>query len=261
MATSGKFVWHDLMSSDVHQSIRFYGELFNWKIERDEKGPYHVILHDGKDIGGMLPLSKDMGPQRSHWIGYIAVDDIDQTLAEIPKLGGQIYMPKTQIEEVGMFAVAADPTGAAFSPFQYGATQPKPESDAPPAPGNFCWDELSTSDTTAAEKFYRTLFNWTANAMDMGAMGTYTVFKRDVKRADGMLKDAGGMMTKSPEAPVSSWLTYVAVKSCNETADQAKRLGANLIVPPTDIPKVGRFSIFFDNAGAALGVLQAAGAS
>jgi predicted enzyme related to lactoylglutathione lyase len=258
MTVHGKFVWHDLMSSDVQKSIRFYGELFGWQIKKDDNSPYHLILLEGRDIGGMLPLEKKMGPMPPHWIGYIAVENIDQTLAEIPKLGGKVYMPKTSIEKVGLFAVAADPQGAVFSPFQYGATQPKPETDARPAPSSFCWDELATSDTHAAETFYRTLFKWGANEMDMGPMGTYTVFTRGVKGADGNDKNAGGMMPKSPQAPASQWLSYVGVTHCDQSVERAKKLGGSVLVPPTDIPNVGRFSVLHDNVGAAIGILQGA---
>jgi uncharacterized protein len=46
------------------------------------------------------------------------------------------------------------------------------------------------------------------------------------------------------------------VASADQSADKAKRLGATLVVPPTDIPNVGRFAILVDPLGGATGILQ-----
>jgi hypothetical protein len=62
------------------------------------------------------------------------------------------------------------------------------------------------------------------------------------------------MMPQQPHA----WLPYVQVASADATAEKAKRLGAAIIVPPSDIPNVGRFAIFADPLGAPLGILQPA---
>jgi len=48
------------------------------------------------------------------------------------------------------------------------------------------------------------------------------------------------------------------VTSCDGTVEKAKKLGAKMVVPPTDIPNVGRFSMMFDPQGAFLAVLQPA---
>jgi hypothetical protein len=63
------------------------------------------------------------------------------------------------------------------------------------------------------------------------------------------------MTPQMPEAP-HAWLPYVQVASADQTADKAKRLGATIVVPPTQIPNVGRFAIFVDAQGAATGILQ-----
>lgn len=42
---------------------------------------------------------------------YIGTDDIDASLAKITSLGGKTILPKTEIPQVGWWAVFADPTG------------------------------------------------------------------------------------------------------------------------------------------------------
>ena len=80
-------------------------------------------------------------------------------------------------------------------------------------------------------------------------MGTYYTLEAGGKPRAGVLAKP------MPQAP-HAWLPYVAVANADATVDKAKRLGATPIVPPTDIPTVGRFSILVDPNGAALGILQ-----
>jgi predicted enzyme related to lactoylglutathione lyase len=63
------------------------------------------------------------------------------------------------------------------------------------------------------------------------------------------------MAQPMPEAP-HLWLPYVQVASADQTADKARRLGATIAVPPTQIPNVGRFAILVDAQGAGTGILQ-----
>jgi predicted enzyme related to lactoylglutathione lyase len=63
------------------------------------------------------------------------------------------------------------------------------------------------------------------------------------------------MAQQMPQQP-HAWLPYVQVASADQAADKAKRLGATVVVPPTDIPNVGRFAILVDGQGAATGILQ-----
>nr|MBA2540470.1 VOC family protein [Deltaproteobacteria bacterium] len=62
------------------------------------------------------------------------------------------------------------------------------------------------------------------------------------------------MMPQQPHA----WLPYVAVANTDATAEKAKKLGATIVVPPTDIPNVGRFAVLVDPQGSALGILKGA---
>jgi predicted enzyme related to lactoylglutathione lyase len=68
---------------------------------------------------------------------------------------------------------------------------------------------------------------------------------------------AGIMAQQMPQQP-HAWLPYVRVASADQTADRASRLGATLVVPPSDIPGVGRIAILVDAQGAGTGILQPA---
>jgi uncharacterized protein len=112
-----RFVWHDLNTKDVDGSKKFYGELFNWKLESSDNGPYIHISAGDEMIGGV----RQMGPNEpgpSNWLGYVVVDDVAATVATIGDAGGKVYMPTTTLPNVGTFAVTADPTGGVFSPWK-----------------------------------------------------------------------------------------------------------------------------------------------
>lgn len=66
-------------------------------------------------------------------------------------------------------------------------------ADQKPAPGTFCWNELMTTDTAAAGKFYSELLGWKAELSAMPGM-PYTIFKNDGE-------DAGGMMAFTEDIP------------------------------------------------------------
>ncbi len=116
MANDSRFVWHDLMTLDLDGSEKFYGELFGWKLEGMGDSPYRMLLADGKGIGGMMTLERAAG-MPSHWMGYIGVGDCAAAAATVKTAGGQLHKDKTEIPNVGWFAVATDPQGAAFMLF------------------------------------------------------------------------------------------------------------------------------------------------
>ncbi|MFH1313496.1 MAG: VOC family protein [Candidatus Eisenbacteria bacterium] len=116
--------------------------------------------------------------------------------------------------------------------------------------GDFSWCELLTRDVDGSKKFYADVLGWEMEAMPMEG-GSYTVVK-----AGG--EAVGGIMTMPPQVPAqvpSHWGAYVTVEDVDAVAKKAKDLGATILVPPMDIPNVGRFCTFQDPQGAALSII------
>ena len=251
MADSGRFVWYDLMTTDLDGARRFYSELFNWKFKEEDMtgaGKYNAIVVGDTGMGGMVPMEPSDGLP-SHWIGYVTTDDVDAATTKASTLGGKIGREPFDIPKVGRMSVIVDPTGGMISPFKF-AGDPAPE--AAPAPGRFVWHELLTHDVESAKAFYVGVFGWKLGEMDMGDKGTYWLLKQGDK-------DAAGMMQMPTSAPAPShWLFYVGVENVDETTDRAAALGATIMVPPTDIPKMGRFSVLTDPTGAPVATFQSA---
>jgi uncharacterized protein len=251
-----RFVWHDLNTKDLEGSKKFYGEVFNWKFDASANGPYVHITAGDEMIGGIREIGPN-DPQPTNWLGYVVVDDVAATVASISSAGGTVYMPTTTMENVGTFAVTADPTGGVFAPWKSARPGEDVERQAMPKPFTFVWDELMTTDPAAAGAFYEKVFGWKPRAVDMGGGMTYTLLDRPgVTNAKGDQGSAGGMMKSPPEVPVSFWLAYVGVDDCDKLTERATRLGAKVTVPPTDIPNVGRFACWLDPQQATIAILQ-----
>ena len=247
-----RFVWHDLMTTDAEAAKSFYTKLFpEWAVNTlpMEGGfSYDMISAGGSDVGGIVSLAGATGIP-SHWIGYVAVEDCDATVARVEELGGACVIPAIEIPNVGKFALVHDAQGAHFKPFQMAHPRELPES---PTVGQFCWDELLTSDIDVARTLYSELFGWELDVIDMGEMGTYTLFKLNGK-------EIGGGMTMPPEAEAPpNWLAYLQADDVDARAAKAVELGAATYVEPRDIPHVGRFSVHADPTGAAFALYEGA---
>lgn len=127
-------------------------------------------------------------------------------------------------------------------------------TQAPPAHGTFCWNELMTRDAKTAIAFYTKLFGWSTQEMDMGPGGTYTILipKGSENGIGGVMQMAGECFEGVPP----HWLSYVAVDDINASTKQAEQLGGKVCVPVQEIPNVGWFSIIEDPTGAKLALYK-----
>lgn len=112
--------------------------------------------------------------------------------------------------------------------------------------GAFSWNELMTNDQAGAKTFYAELFGWEMQDQPIPE-GTYTILK-----AGG--KEVGGLMSLPAEAKGAPpmWGSYVTVDDVDQQIERAEQLGGKLIMPPRDIPDVGRFAVIADPQGAML---------
>jgi predicted enzyme related to lactoylglutathione lyase len=111
-------VHFEIPAENVEKLKNFYTELFGWKIEKDP-GPIdywiiHTVPTDDKGMlqrpgvnGGMF--KKEKTEQKP--VNYIAVENIDESINKVKKLGGKIIIPKQEVPTVGYIATATDPEG------------------------------------------------------------------------------------------------------------------------------------------------------
>ncbi len=117
--------------------------------------------------------------------------------------------------------------------------------------GAFCWSQLNASDSGACVPFYTGLFGWSAKQEDMGGM-PLTLFSRGQDQVASSMP----IPHQGADTPPSHWMGYVWVEDLDTTYATAGTLGAQLFVPPTAIPGVGRFAVIADSGGAILGLFE-----
>jgi|HubBroStandDraft_2_1064218.scaffolds.fasta_scaffold1109297_1 predicted enzyme related to lactoylglutathione lyase len=117
-----------------------------------------------------------------------------------------------------------------------------------PKPGDFCWNELVTTNVTAAKKFYSGLLGWKTKPFNKG-MVDYTIIR---KGRDGM----GGMMKCPVPGNPAQWIPYMLVADVDATVKKAAKLRGKVCVPPFDVPTVGRIAVLTDPQGAAFGIIK-----
>jgi uncharacterized protein len=251
----GDFIWYELMTPDAAAAMAFYGAVAGWSFGGSDE--YHEIkAGDGEMVGGILQLSPEMIAGGAHpgWYGYIAVDDVDASVASIVAAGGKVFMPARDMEGVGRMAMVADPQGAPFYVMK-DATGFTSTAFAmlEPKTGHCAWNELSSSDPEAAKAFYGAQFGWTkGDEMDMGPMGKYEFL--NVSGGRFML---GAVMAKMPEMPVSMWTFYFRVPSIDTALETIKAKGGSIVAEPMEIPG-GEFSMVgMDPQGTAFALVGA----
>lgn len=111
--------------------------------------------------------------------------------------------------------------------------------------GAFAWFEINTPDAEACRAFYTSVLGWTTQDMDMGPMGTYTMF------AHGGPPFAGISALGNPgtEGMSPGWVIYANVEDVDATAEKVTAAGGSVLAEPFDIPTVGRAAFVADPHG------------
>ena len=227
------FVWYELMTLDTPAALEYYRRVIGWDAAPAGFGPvpYTILSAAGVGVGGVFTLTADMCAQgaRPCWVGYIGVDDVDAHAARVRAAGGAIHVGPMDLRQVGRFAMAADPHGAAFVLFKPERTEPARQLP-PGTVGGIGWRELHAGDGVEAFRFYSEVFGWTKDSeIDMGPLGAYQLF------ATGGTP-VGGMMTRMPQTPAPFWLYYFDVDAIDAAAQRATEAGGTIINGPMEVP-------------------------
>jgi predicted enzyme related to lactoylglutathione lyase len=233
----GRFLWHDLLTSDPAAAHSFYGKAVGWTSIPFEGNPEYVMFAAPTGpLGGAGKVE-----EAPHWVAYIGTPNIEGTIAKAKVLGATVKTDVTQIPNGGSYAILKDPQGAVFGLYQYST---EPSAASAPKRGEFSWYELGTTDGQAALSFYGELFGWEKlEEHDMGPMGFYYLFGRDGTQV-------GGMFSKPAQMGAPSWMLYVRVKDIDETVKKVKSAGGTLINGPMEVPGGEWIAQFTDPQGA-----------
>ena len=246
----GRPVWYELMTTDMKAAESFYKTVVGWTTEpfKESKEPYTVLQRNGHvGIGGIMnkPAEVKAPP---FWGMYIAVPKLEDTVAQITRLGGKTHTEVISIPNVGRMQLMMDPQGAAFYILEPASSEQRPEGA--PEIGDASWIELMTTDMNAALKFYQEVFHWQpGKSMDMGPMGQYQIFNRPHGQIGGMMNKPKEMANVPP-----NWQIYFRVPDVDAAAARVKAAGGKILNGPMDVPDGDRVLNAMDPQGATFGL-------
>ncbi len=113
-----RVVHFEINADDPQRAIRFYEQVFGWKIQKWE-GPieYWLVMTGEKDepgIDGAIMPRVDQGTT----INTVDVSSVDEYLEKIAAAGGKQITPKQAVPGVGYFAYVSDTEGNVFGIMQ-----------------------------------------------------------------------------------------------------------------------------------------------
>jgi predicted enzyme related to lactoylglutathione lyase len=242
----GRFLWHELSTTDAKAAAAFYLKAVGWTTQTWDQNPTYVMFAaGGRPMAGLLALGDAGG--RPNWLTYIGTADVEATSRQAQALGAKVLKSVEGVPSVGKWIVLQDPQGAVFAILQP-SQAPQPEGET--ALGDFSWHELATTDGPAAFKFYQQLFGWEeTGSMDMGPeLGTYYMYGKGGRPMGGIYKAPAHM--KMPP----NWLPYVLVTDSQKATDATKKAGGQVINGPMEVPGGDWIAVGLDPQGCSFAV-------
>lgn len=242
----GRFLWLELMTTDVEAARAFYTSVIGWgtQIHEGSGPPYTMFTAASGPVGGVWALSDEDLAQgaRPSWRAYIGTPDVDGVTQKAVDAGGRVLMKAMDVPNIGRMSVVTDPHGAAFGPYTPHEWPGAPLTNA--KVGEFSWHELMSGNFEEAWKLYQSVFGWNeTGSHGMGPMGTYHMYGI----GDYSL---GGMMTKPADMPAACWIHYVHVADVHAAVERVKAGGGMILNGPMTVPGGDQIAQCMDPQGA-----------
>lgn len=229
----GTPIWYELMTDAPDAAQAFYGSITGWTFQRPTGGmerDYRTFTAtDGAGIGGVMKAPEG-SPFGTTWAVYFGVTDVDAAAKKVKSLGGRVHIEPKDIPGVGRFAFVADPQGAMFY-LMRGDSDADSTAFAPMKAGHCSWNELVTSDQTAALDFYGKLFGWKkTGTMPMGESGDYTFI------GNGDVEMIGAFMNVQKVGTSPFWNFAFTVPDIDAAQAAVETGGGMIIKGPIELP-------------------------
>ena len=251
--TPGRWVWGDLVTSDVAAAADFYGKVFGWTFEtyggEDDRETYTLVLSNGLPIGGMVfdQRAKNGDVPSARWIGLVSVPDVAAAAAAVSANGGKVVVAPRSLGERGETAVFQDPEGVPFGAVRSKHGDP---ADYLGDVNEWAWLDLWTADVARATDFYRAVVGYEV----------YPVQLHELRRGAHLVSEGyarAGVMQKNDPRTSAVWLPYVRVMDAKLAALAARAAGGKVLREPVDVGGAV-VAVIADPTGAPVGVAQLA---
>jgi len=239
----GKFVWHNLVTSDGEAARQFYGELFGWEFDVRDDGRYSVITFRGRNLGGILDASKDgNAPKRGHWLSAMSVASLDASLTAVEEAGGKQLEAPIDVSGVGRVVTVEDADGALLHLLFSDHGDPP---DVEPPVHTWLWHELLANHADRALEFYESAFGYRAEPLKKNPSSEYRVLWSSGDARAGILQNPF-------EKTRSAWIPYVRVDDPAALAERVTELGGSVVIAPRPDVRDGTLALVLDPSGAPL---------
>lgn len=88
----GRFIWHELMTTDTESAMDFYSQVIGWKTQAwSQDVSYMMFVAKAGPMAGVMLLPEDAKAMGAHptWLVYIGTPDVDETTRLAAELGGK----------------------------------------------------------------------------------------------------------------------------------------------------------------------------
>lgn len=118
----GSWNWFEIYVKDPQAASNFYHQALNFDVapegHPDRKSDF-ILSSNGTNRAGIAPIPEGEDMTKPSWLGVIRVADLDQTLAKVPGLGGEVLVAPHASEYGSRFAIILDSTGGTVGLVQY----------------------------------------------------------------------------------------------------------------------------------------------
>ena len=251
--------WVDTLQPDPTAAIDFYSRLFGWEfagpgpLAGGLPGQYFVAQVGGRDVAGIgtLPGGSD-GQVIASWNTYVRVDSADATAAKTAEAGGTVLLAPFDALPAGRGAVLADPAGAPICVWEPAERKGAGRVNEP---NTWTMSSLHTTDVEGAAPFYGALFGWQPETH-----GPVTLWRLPGhvggEPQQPVPRDLVAVMTGiEPGSGVPThWNVNFQVADTDAFVEQARALGAMIVLEPVDTPTGFRGAAIADPQGAVFSV-------
>jgi len=108
---AGEIVHLEIPSRSFERSASFYAKLFGWRTDTQQAGGHLRFEIPGADAATTGSLVRSALAQATGPLPFIAVDDVDRTLAEAERQGGRVLARRVPLAGQSQYGLLADVDG------------------------------------------------------------------------------------------------------------------------------------------------------
>ena len=118
---AGDWNWFHLLVKNPKAGADFYRAVFNYDVTPDSRPgkSSESVLSSGTFNRGSVSVLPDQEGAKPGWLGIVRVANLDEMLARVPALGGEVIVAPHEASLGSRFALIADPTGGTVGVVEY----------------------------------------------------------------------------------------------------------------------------------------------